>query len=248
MNSKKKHCKPGRPIRGSLKPLYKSNVDKVYDGIIHTRGIVNIQDLDFWRDACKDTVATYFAYADRTTHRRKLVNDNSKYIIEQEFAGGNNQHILGFISCCISFYNDEIEHVAHLNMDIPECNSKDKVKSISHARENSKKFVKCRINRIIKNMEEGFWTNIPNDVMQQYLAIPVSINFICKYFSEIRNGKFPKLMDLNTYNTAYELDNRLERYYVYDDTLQKYSLTKDKARYSSVNQECATVIICRNLL
>ena len=239
----KRHRTASRPIKGSLKPLFNSNIDTVYSNIIHTRGTVNVEDLNFLRDGFKDTVATYFSHAAKKKSRWKPINENSKSIIEQKLLAHNNLHIQGFVGCCISFYNDEIEHVATLNMSVAECNADTKEKAIAQARENSKKLVKCRIKKVIDGINEARWTNINDDINQQYLAIPVAVEFICGYFCTILNGKLPATINKNIYDNAYQLDSRLGNYYIFDEALKKYRLKKHNTNYSSLKQECATAII-----
>lgn len=239
--------KNSRPIRGSEKPYLSTEIIRIYNDLIKRKGYVNLNDLDFLRDAFKNTVAIYYRYAATRNGFKKIdVNETCKNIIANSLSNETNVHIYGFIQCTLDFYMQIRPDIIELNMSGACCNSPDPDKVFTKADRNTETLMQKRIDKLIHKIKRGDWENVDYERVAQYMAIPIAIKYVSGYLHIINNGTLPEIVDRETYSKALSYDKKISDYYKLSDD-DNYHLNEDS--YSSkmplfnvLSKECGAVL------
>lgn len=241
-NGKSSH---GQPIRGSLKPIENTPLDHNFQEIIKSSGVANIVLIQKCRDEFKKVVARYLDHAAKLCNSTIKISEESKAIFYQTLQQNTNHSVCNFANCCINYFNTHNNNI-EVDLSGPECGAKFIDKAFQQARKNAEKIVKQRINKIIKKMENNNWSNVPEILIIEYKGIASAVNSVCIFISAIANGKLPSQITVDLYNSAIKKDKKIKEYYKLIPELNIYRLIKkNKPKYSSICQECATLIICK---
>lgn len=241
--------KKSRPIRGSLKPIENTNFDKNTKEIINSNGVLNIVLAQSCREELKEIVALYLQHAARLYGKTIEITQNSKNIFIKTLTKNSNISVSNFADCCIRYFNNEKKITVSLNLSIPECGSLEISKAFQQACKNSEKIIKQKINKILEKMKNGNWQNVPNNLLNEYEGIEPAIKSVCLFIKTIVDDKhkLPTEITSDLYNKASLLDSKITEYYQLVPEVNIYKIKKNlKVSYSSLNQECATLIFCKD--
>lgn len=240
------HNPSGRPIRGSLKPILKTEIEEEFQILNNSGEIVDLHLIEEFREKIKNTAAIYLRYAARTCRAFIQISDESRGIIRNQLSNFGS-HFWGFISCGISYYNLYYEDIIVVNLSGPEMASKDPKKAFAQARENSKKIIQKRVEVILQKMRDGVWENITEEFIVQYITIGPAVRFLCDYIAALYIGNLPRTLTREVYADACKLDSHVADHYEPNDKLGFYQLKKQsKHAYTVLKQESATMIFCAN--
>lgn len=236
----------GKPITGSLKPIENTQFEKNLNEIIQSTKVANLIVLQKCRDTLKEIVALYLQHAARLNGKSIQISEKSKNIFIKSLEDNDNKSISHFANCCIKYFNNEKKIKTSLNLSIPECGSLNVDKAFQQASKNAQKIVKSKINKIISKMENNSWDNIPEELLYEYKGIETAIISVCSFITTLVNGKLPCQISTDLYKKAIQQDSKVQDIYQLSTELDIYKLKKcSRATYTSVNQECATLIFCK---
>lgn len=234
-------------IRGSLKPIVNTIFFNSLNYILNTSGALNTFTAQYCRETLKEVVAQYLKhpFIKFSNDDDYKVNQNSKTIFINFLKRNSNNAVHGFADCCLNYFNGDREISLHLDLSIPECNSGVFNKALKKAMMNSKKIVKQKFNKIYKKMENNEWNNVPDYLFNDYKGIETAVTSVCTYIYTINTQKIPSALTVDLYNKAYNLDNTISKYFKYVPSANYYKIIKNESIfYSSLKQECATLIFC----
>lgn len=233
----------GGRIRGDLTPFYCDNIKKAFSEAI-VKGSVEdiIQDL---RLLIKEAVYLRYKVALTDCGKNFLMTQSTERIIN-DFLDGREDHpkTKSFVRCVNAYFTGQ-ETADNIVLKDIKCHSKSIYKSLKHAEKDCEKVVSAMINPILNNIILN-QDQYSFELLERYRDIEDAINFINYYFKSYFYGIMPKIIDSVVYIEASELDMKVAEHYVYNSELEKYNILSDRNnKFSTINQESATYIICR---
>lgn len=253
----KRKTNHGKPIKGSDLPFKGSDLVTAFNSLINYSGDINLNELDAYRNMCKDAIATLAKVA--LLERRRVITPDCKFIINQHLTEKSaNPHVAGFICCTIDYFNDERTHIAGLNLHCANCRSKRKKKAIQHFSQDSKYMINHYVKPIINSMQKCKWANVnPNinkEIIDEYSAIIDAVNFWRDYIREFYCEELPMSITPNIYNVdcSYGMNNNsIEElntiYSHYNEISNMYYRTAGPKSYYALDSLCATYIACNTI-
>lgn len=248
MNRKQKR-RSGKRIAGSVEPFMVDRLQSVYQDIFATGNIVVENLLDLFREDSKIAVALRMRPAVDMNRPITAISVESRNIITHYLSTHKHAADSGYIICTLRYFLGEKPHNVELNLDCASCKSKDLDKALTHARKDCEKYRKAYIDRILRRLKERPWINLDADkvayLRTQYESIEFSVKFVCAYLTKLCSKKLPRKLDVHVFTKACQYDPTLALHYNHKDGSNTYTLNaKRNHSFSSVNQECATYIIC----
>lgn len=247
MNRKQKRHSSKR-ITGSTEPFMVDWLQSVYRDIFATGNVVVENLLDLFRENSKIAVALRMSSAVDMNRPIIAISTKSREIIIHYLNTHKHAADSGYIICTLRYFLREKPHNFELNLDCTSCKSRDPDKALTHAKRDCEKYRKRYINQILRRLKERPWTNLGADkvayLCKQYESIEFSVEFICKYLTNLCNKNLPSKLDTAIFAQACQYDPTLALHYNMAD-INTYTLnSKRNHSVSSVNQECATYIFC----
>ena len=214
--------KPGKPIRGSLKPFRKI-LDLTVDDVITPNGI------GFLRDDLKDCIAQRMRYT-----KCKPI-DISDECVDNIHHYIKDPQVFTFVRCCIRYYNGSTPHRVTINTDCASCKSKDEDKSLQHARQDTLKCLDWYL-RVAKRKLE--YAGIPYDVSH----IERATKFFSSYVYSMHKSELPQELTSELYDRIFHKYMKISDIYQqkYDDCYFR----KKKVKYSALPLDIATEVFC----
>lgn len=236
--------KPGRPVRGSIRPFLGTELDKMHHDIMiaPTRG-----RLTDYRNLLKDAIAQT-ARAKFSALRRpvEFINDQCCRLIHAELAAKHqNPHVASFVCCTMDFFNNTRAHLTTINQDCASLKSRRKEIAAQHNRKDIEKLLKCYVDDIVKKLRDrnGTWGEIPVRYYEEYMAIMAAARFLSHYYMGLLQGRLPKELDAGTFTRAAAYDRRMFKLYRPCANNGTYCIVGSRS-FSAVNIMCATYLLC----
>ena len=244
MKHSRQKPKPGRPVRGSIRPFLGTELDKMHHDIMiaPTRG-----RLTDYRNLLKDAIAqTARAKFSALRCPVEFINDQCCRLIHAELAAKHqNPHVASFVCCTMDFFNNTRAHLTTINQDCASLKSRRKEIAAQHNRKDIEKLLKCYVNDIVKNLNDrnGKWNDIHECCYDEYTAIVVAARFLSYYYMGLLQGRLPKELDAGTFTRAAAYDRRMFKLYRPCANNGTYCIVGSRS-FSAVNIMCATYLLC----
>lgn len=233
----------GGPIRGDLSPFYCDEIKKVFNEAIVRCSVEDI--IQNFRLLIKEAIFLRYSVALKDCGKTFLMTENTEKIIN-EFLEKRIGHpkTKSFVRCVNGYFTGR-EKADQVTLNDIKCHSKNTYKALKHAEKDCEKVVSAFIIPILKNIEQ--YQNLYSvELLERYRDIEDAVNFINYYLISYFIGVMPKTMEINLFKEAMKLDMKVAEHYVYDSQSGKYNILTDRNnKFSTINQESATYIICR---
>lgn len=244
VNNQNHKNKSGEPFRGDLKAFRKTALEK-NSRLIQSLDTIPLDFLETLRTNAKDATASRCEFATKRSNKYQKIKKTSQAIIFNKLKAVNpTGYSASFVSCIINTYNGSPSSVA---INDPRCKSPDPIKATKHAWLDCNVAYKAYIEpvkeRIIR--QQMIKKKYSDSIVKKYLDIESAMDFFGYYIYCLYGDTFPNSLSKETFDLAYELDPKIAEHYLFNSFSGEYYLINSKnTKFSSVSQECATMIIC----
>lgn len=201
-------------------------------------------DLTLLRNYAKDAFALRMKKAaidanayEKISKKTMLIINN--YLIQQK----SRPYTAHFVACFFDAYNGEPLYLTEIGE--PKCKTKIKHKAFTHGKVDCEKgfdeYIKPINQRLVK---EGLTRLCTEETVGKYQDINFSLKFAIYYICDLYCNTLPLVVSDSVYNTCYlQYDENISKYYKKVNNTE-YILKDKKVKFSKLNQECATYLIC----
>ena len=236
-----KKNKKGTPIKGNLKPFKGTSIEKRFETLKNYNVIPEDMLIEL-RNTLKEAVAMRHVYANKRAGKHEVISEASQALVFNYLQGMHNHpYAASFVNCIINTYNGLPAMLIKLNE--PRCRTRDTYKANKHALKDCLKAADTYIKPIMKKMVDDS-IDYDDELIGRFKDIRGSIAFFGNYILSLSCGELPKRISENTFNGAQKHDRRIAEHYILNSSTNEYIRINGNNKFSAINQECATYVIC----